>query len=216
MSSGPEVDSYVVMWVRDTSGECSDEDKGNATITDGSTFYNITKLEEDSNYTITVMATNVAGSEISNPVTGMTGEAGEGLVTYDIKKTIIKLYFLPAPSDPPTSVTTSNVTSSSITVQWGPVNCIHRNGYITGYTMQYRVKGSDDTNNMRVTSSSTEATISGLDFATNYSIEVAAVNSVEAGKYSVAIIGTTKGITFNYIFILLFFYYGSILIKILY
>ena len=81
--------------------------------------------------------------------------------------------------------------------------------------MQYRVKGSDDTNNMRVTSSSTEATISGLDFATNYSIEVAAVNSVEAGKYSVAIIGTTKGITFNYISILLF-YYGSVLIKILY
>ena len=67
------------MWVRDTSGECFDEDKGNATITDGSTFYNITKLEEDSNYTITVVATNVAGSEISHPVTGMTWEAGEEL-----------------------------------------------------------------------------------------------------------------------------------------
>ena len=79
-SPGPEVDSYVVMWVRDTSRKCSDEDKGNATITDGSTFYNITKLEEDSKYTITVMATNVASSEISHPVTGMTGEAGEGLI----------------------------------------------------------------------------------------------------------------------------------------
>ena len=78
-SPGPEVNNYVVVWVRDTSRECSDEDIGNATITSGSTGYNITKLEEDSNYTVTVAATNVAGSEISNPVTGMTGEAGEGL-----------------------------------------------------------------------------------------------------------------------------------------
>ena len=78
MSPGPEVDSYVVMWVRDTSGECSDEDMGNATITDDSTCYNVTELEEDSKYTITVMATNIAGSEISNPVTGITEEAGEG------------------------------------------------------------------------------------------------------------------------------------------
>ena len=63
--------------MRDSSGECSDKDIGNTTITDGSTCYNITELEEDSNYTITVMATNVAGSEISNPVTGMTEKAGE-------------------------------------------------------------------------------------------------------------------------------------------
>ena len=77
MSPGPEVDSYVAMWVKDTSGECSDEDMGNATFTDGSTCYNITKLEEDSNYTITVMANNVAGSEISNPVTALTEVAGE-------------------------------------------------------------------------------------------------------------------------------------------
>ena len=78
-SPGPEVDGYEVVWLRDTSRECSDEDMGNATITNDSTFYNITELEEDSNYTVTVAATNVAGSEISNPVTGMTGEAGEGL-----------------------------------------------------------------------------------------------------------------------------------------
>ena len=77
--SGSVVYSYEVVWERDTSGECPDEDEGSATITDGSTSYTITLLEEDSSYTITVNATNAAGSAVSDPVTGMTGEAGEGL-----------------------------------------------------------------------------------------------------------------------------------------
>ena len=77
--SGSVVDSYEVVWERDTSGECPDEDEGSATITDGSTSYTIILLEEDSSYTITVNATNAAGSAASDPVTGMTGEAGEGL-----------------------------------------------------------------------------------------------------------------------------------------
>ena len=67
-----------MVWERATSGECSDEDEGSATITDGSTSYTITGLEEDSSYTITVTATNAAGSAVSDLVTGMTGEAGEG------------------------------------------------------------------------------------------------------------------------------------------
>ena len=45
-------------------------------ITGGSTSYTITRLEEDSNYTITVTATNAAGSAVSVPVTRMTREAG--------------------------------------------------------------------------------------------------------------------------------------------
>ena len=73
------VDSYEVMWERDTSGECLDVDEGSTTITDGSTSYTITGLEEDSNYTTTVTVNNAAGSTVSVHVTGMTGEAGEGL-----------------------------------------------------------------------------------------------------------------------------------------
>ena len=78
-SAGSVVDSYEVVWERDTSGECPDEDEGSATITDGSLSYTITGLEEDSSYTITVTATNAARSAVSEPVTRMTGEAGEGL-----------------------------------------------------------------------------------------------------------------------------------------
>ena len=76
-SAGSVVDSNEVMWERVTSGECPDENSGSTTITDGSTSYTITGLEEDSNYTITVTATNAAGSAVSDPITGMTGEAGE-------------------------------------------------------------------------------------------------------------------------------------------
>ena len=90
----------------------------------------------------------------------------------------------PAPSAAPTSVRVSEVTSSSITVQWGAVDCIHRNGDITGYSVRYGVQGSGSTQAMSVSGSSvTEATISGLTPSTNYSIEVAAVNSVGSGTY---------------------------------
>ena len=75
------VENYEVIWARDTSGECSDVDEGSATISSSSTSYTISGLQEDSNYTITVRATNTAGSAVSVPVTAMTGEAGEGLVT---------------------------------------------------------------------------------------------------------------------------------------
>ena len=86
-SAGSEVDSYEVTWERDTSGECPDVDEGKSNITGGSTNYTITRLEEDSNYTITVTATNAAGSAVSDSVTGMSMEAGEKLNNnYNINK----------------------------------------------------------------------------------------------------------------------------------
>ena len=104
------------------------------------------------------------------------------------------MYFPPAPSAPHISVNTSAVTSSSITVQWGPVDCIHRNGDITGYLVRYGVQGSGSTQTMNVSGgAATEAMTSGLNSATNYSIEVAAVNSAGTGDYSNSISVTTSG-----------------------
>ena len=94
----------------------------------------------------------------------------------------------PAPSAAPTSVRESGVTSSSITVQWGEVDCIHRNGDITGYSVRYGVQGTaegDRTVKMATGDSSGGMyTISGLSAATVYTVEVAAVNSVGTGVYS--------------------------------
>ena len=90
-----------------------------------------------------------------------------------------------APSAAPTSVSVPDVTSSSITVQWGAVDCIHHNGDITGYSVRYRVQGSGSTQNMSVSGGDTrQTTIPDLNPSTTYSIEVAAVNSAGIGNYS--------------------------------
>ena len=75
--SGSVVTSYEVMWQRDTTVGCSDEDADSHTTADDSTTYVIRGLEEDSSYSITVRASNTAGSSEDSTVTGMTREAGE-------------------------------------------------------------------------------------------------------------------------------------------
>ena len=86
------------------------------------------------------------------------------------------------PSVAPNYVSVSEVTSSSITVQWGAVDCTHYNADVMGYSVQYGVRGSGSTETMIL--SETEATISGLTSSTSYTIKVAALNSVGVGEYS--------------------------------
>ena len=77
-SAGSEVDSYEVMWQRDTSGECPDEDEGSITITGDYTSYDIMGLEEDSSYRIDVTAIgSVTDSVVSGSISAITLEAGE-------------------------------------------------------------------------------------------------------------------------------------------
>ena len=95
------------------------------------------------------------------------------------------MYFPPAPSAPPTSVSISDLTNSSITVQWGPVNCTHRNGDITGYSVRYGVQENGSSRNIMILGGGTfQANITELLSATLYTIEVAAVNSAGIGAYS--------------------------------
>ena len=73
------------------------------------------------------------------------------------------------------------------------MDCIHRNGDITGYSVQYGEVGSGSTQTMPVSGgSATETIISGLMPSSTYSIQVAAVNSVGTGPYSAAIMHTTR------------------------
>ena len=75
------------------------------------------------------------------------------------------------------------MTSSSITVQWEMVPCIHRNGDITGYSVQYT--GSGSTQTLSVSGGDvTEATITGLTASTSYSVRVRAMNDVGTGLLS--------------------------------
>ena len=111
-----------------------------------------------------------------------------------IKSVFNNTYYYPAPSAAPTSVSVSEVTSSSITVQWGAVNGIHRNGDITGYTVRYGVQGNGSIETASVSGGGTTQTIiTGLAESTGYSIEMAAVNSAGTGIYSDPIYETTLG-----------------------
>ena len=75
--SGSVVTSYAVMW---TSDECPDDiDEESATITE--TSYIIEGLREGTRYTITVSATNSAGTSSSGNVTGETEELGNSVKT---------------------------------------------------------------------------------------------------------------------------------------
>ena len=75
-SAGSESVSYEVMWERDITVGCSDEDEGSATITDDSMNYVITDLFGISDYIITVIASNPINTETSNEIRSTTTEAG--------------------------------------------------------------------------------------------------------------------------------------------
>ena len=85
--------------------------------------------------------------------------------------------------------------TTSITVQWGSVPCIHQNGDITGYSVQYGVMESGITETVTVNgASTTQTTISGLMSSTTYTIRVAAVNNQLIGTYSSAENELTEGV----------------------
>ena len=62
-----------MVWQRDTDIGCPDEDSGTAT---GNIVGEITGLQEDSSYSITVRAINDAGNSSEITVIAMTLEAG--------------------------------------------------------------------------------------------------------------------------------------------
>ena len=102
--------------------------------------------------------------------------------------------FATAPSAPPTSLTVYTITTFNITIHWGPVDCIQRNGDITGYSVRYRVDGNNPTQlqTVNVGPATSEFTISELIEFSTYSIEVAAVNAANIGVYSDPVSVKTK------------------------
>ena len=96
----------------------------------------------------------------------------------------------------------SIVYSTTITVYWGPVDCIHNNGDITGYSVQYGEVGSVSLDTMFVSGGSVMKTnISNLMPSTTYAVKVAAVNSAGNGIYSTSVevetLASKKNIQFD-------------------
>ena len=101
-----------------------------------------------------------------------------------------------APSSTPTSLSFIASTASSITIQWEPVPCMHRNGITTGYIIkmtEYDGKGfmyNHTNGELR------EAKITGLEPSTQYEIQVSAVNSAGIGPFTnTSLIANTSGMS---------------------
>ena len=68
--------------------------------------------------------------------------------------------------------------------------CLHRNGEITGYRVVARTSGEDDVFVNVDVDDGREATISGLNPSTQYSVAVAAINSAGTGPFNGIIVET--------------------------
>ncbi|CAI8039194.1 Receptor-type tyrosine-protein phosphatase delta, partial [Geodia barretti] len=122
------------------------------------TSYTLDDLEEGTGYSITVSATvsEGAGSSAADTLTG--GGSAEGSITASTMTA--------APSAPPTDVVMRVESSTSMTVQWGPVECRHQNGEITDYRVRYGEEGSsEDARDIQMVSGDSSGgvtTVSGL------------------------------------------------------
>ena len=110
-------------------------------------------------------------------------------------------FFYAAPSGPPTIVGIATSPVTITVVFWKEVECIHRNGAIIRYIVRYKEVNSDTwLQNVTVEGDTREVTLSGLYPSTNYSIEVAAINSIGTVIYSEVIYNKTRGNNFTFTF----------------
>ena len=177
---GVSATSYSISYSA-TDTDCF-TDSGSITIASSETMYTLDDLEEGTEYSITVTATITGGMSHEDMIVGTTMAAGE---------CISKQFRLPlshthtAPSAPPSSVRVSVENCTAISVQWGPVEpCSNWNGPITGYSVRYGTKTMSVTGD----SSGGMTTISGLNKATVYTVEVAAETRAGTRVYSLPLI----------------------------
>ena len=178
VSDGSVVTRFVVQWQRNTSVGCSNMDGGSKFRTGNFNSYEITGLQPDSRYIITIIVFNTAGS-VNHQVTAMTLEAGRREINLNLSLPLFSI----VPSSSPSFISSNTrVTASSITVQWREIPCTDRNGEITDYRVQV-VRGEMVEKTTNVPGGTREATISGLSPSTQYTVQVAAVNGAGTASF---------------------------------
>ena len=87
-----------------------------------------------------------------------------------------------APTGVPQNIT-SSVAARSINVSWNEIECIERNGMISNYSVEFSPLGGSVIPGV-VMMDERRYTVSGLTPFTNYTFQVAGVNSVSTGPLS--------------------------------
>ena len=92
------------------------------------------------------------------------------------------------PNAPPSNLQGHNTSSTSIVVQWGEVPAADQNGIIRSYTVTYKALPSGSSKTEVVNAPTRQATLTGLNEYTNYSITVFASTAKGDGNVSNPII----------------------------
>ena len=93
------------------------------------------------------------------------------------------LFFLLAPRFAPTLKNLTAFSSTAVIVEWFPINATF--DVVTGYLIIWQREGHRQNGTENVTNASTSSSvIDGLRKYTNYSVKIAAYNSVGVGPYS--------------------------------
>ena len=174
---------YNISYSNTNNTDCFTDSRSG--ITTSGTSYQLTGLEEGTQYSITVTATLTGGRTQQDTIIATTRTAGQS-IAQSLFSPSFWPFSLPVPSAPPSSVRLSVVSSTSIDVHWGrPENCSQWNGEITGYFVKYRKKGSGERYKyLSIDSSGGMTTLSGLTKQTVYTVQVAARTSGGTGVYS--------------------------------
>ena len=151
----------------------------------------LTNLQESSNYQINITAVNSQGR--SSSVTSIT-TLPSGLFYY-VFTVIVYTYLCncAAPSGKPQNISANVISSTSILIQWNDVDCIDRNGNLTAYNVSYQPKNYSQLSLSSITVSRS-LTVTNLIPRTNYTFQVAAVNTNGTGP-SETIILSTEAVT---------------------
>ena len=97
----------------------------------------------------------------------------------------VNRYAIVDPGAPPGNARSTMSTATTITLMWDELNCVDRNGVITGYVVQYGITAFNTSMNVTGTSASDRTfTASGLVPLTTYMFRIAAANSDGVGPYS--------------------------------
>ena len=100
------------------------------------------------------------------------------------------------PSAPPVNVTTTEVSTTSVHLNWIPPPTEHHNGVITGYVARVTMANTQESYNIS-TNSTTELLVDSLTPDSEYIFAVAAQTAIGIGPFSGAIIQQTKPSKYN-------------------
>ena len=184
-TSGGTATGYMISYTNKDKTCFDDSD----TISVDSTVahYTLDGLQENTTYVITVVILHNNSTIGADIVEATTLPAGKciSIVFHDSLSCIY--FFWPVPSAAPSTVSVSDVTASSVTVQWSAVDCIHHNGDILGYSIRYGVVGSESTHILLLSVSGSdikETKVLSMVSNTKYEVDVAAVNIAGTGSFS--------------------------------